>query len=177
MTPFDEETRQEIRNRLGPGIMQHPCLLRMEQNMQEAGIEASEVYRIEGSTPDRNLYFDVYSLRKWASENVAPNLTGLDPARLEAMIEGGAIDRERVETMPPDKILEPIIIGVAAHENGSDAILDGQHRYVAAAFAAMQLTDGIDQFPIVARFVEPEDWQQFLIPRHIAVAMQMDDEF
>jgi len=174
MTPFDEETDQKIRAELGPGIMEHPCVLRMEKNMQEVGIQASEVYRIEGSSPDRNLYFDVYSLRKWASEHVPPNRTGLDVERLKVLIEGGAIDRERVETMPPDKILEPIIIGVAAHENGSDAILDGQHRYVAAAFAAMHLNCSIDQFPIVARFLEPEDWQQFLIPRHIAVAMQMD---
>jgi hypothetical protein len=176
ITPFDEEARQKIRAQLGPDIMQHPCMLRMERNIQEVGIQACEVYRIEGSTSDRNLYFDVYSLRKWASENAAPNMTGLDTGRLKALVEGGVIDPKRVEQMPLEKMLEPIIIGVSAHENGSDAVLDGQHRYVATAFKALHCGQRIDQFPIAARFLEPHQWQNFLIPRHIAVAIQADVE-
>lgn len=177
MTPFDEETRQAIRDRLGPGIMQHPCVLRMERNMQEVGIVASEVYRIEGASPDRNLYFDIYSLRKWAHENVAPNMTGLNTARVHDLIKRGSVDLKHIEQIPPEKMQEPIIIGIAAHENGMDAVLDGQHRYVAMALQAMRYSENIEQFPIIARFIEPDQWQDFLIPRHIAVAMQMDASY
>lgn len=177
MIPFDEETRRKIKAQLGLGIMEHPCILRIERNVQEAGIRGCELYRIEGSTPDRNLYFDVYSLRKWAAENVAPSLTGLDANRVQALIKDEAIDVTHVEQMPIESRLEPIIIGVAAYDNGSDAVLDGQHRYVAQAFHAVRSGVSVDGCPIVARFIEPDQWQSFLIPRYIAVAMQMDAAF
>jgi hypothetical protein len=73
--------------------------------------------------------------------------------------------------------MDPVIFGVNACDNGSDAILDGAHRYVAYALdCAASGLQGV-QMPFPAYFLQPPQWRKFLIPNFIAKALRFDDNY
>ncbi|WP_408076846.1 hypothetical protein [Sphingomonas plantiphila] len=150
----------------------------MKRNLREGGGDAAtEVYRISGSTPDKHLYFDVYSMRKWAMANVAEVTTFLDWGRAERLISSGAIDRNRITEHTIHNQMEPIIIGIGAAGPGNDQILDGGHRYVAYALGATAAGLAGAPLPLPAYPLTPDQWKQFLIPRFIAQTLGFDANY
>lgn len=119
---------RQLKRQLGPKVMQHPYMKRMKQNLREAGDAATEVYRIEGGTPDQHRYFDVYAMRKWTKVNVQMVGTYLDWDRVDYLITSGAVNPDRIRDHTMLHTMEPVIIGVRACDNGSDQVLDGGMR-------------------------------------------------
>lgn len=173
----NRNTRRQLRKQLGSRVMQHPYMKRMKRNLREGGIAATEVYRLDGATPDQHRYFDVYSMRKWTHANVKLVGTFLNWDRADHLITSGAVDPNRIRDHTINQQMEPVIIGVGACDNGSDQVLDGAHRYVAYALAAVsQGFQGVP-LPMPAYFLEPGQWRQFLIPSFIAKALRFDDNY
>lgn len=170
--------RRQLKKQVGRRVLDHPVMKRMERNLREGGGDAAtEVYRIDGATPEQHLYFDVYSMRKWAIENVAEVTTFLDWERAERLITSGAIDRHRITEHTIHNQMEPIIIGIEAAGPKNDQILDGGHRYVAYALAATAAGFAGAPLPLPAYPLTPDQWKQFLIPRFIAQALGFDAKY
>lgn len=176
MTPRNE--RRQIKKQFGRRVLEHPAMKRMKRNLRAGGGNAAtEVYRIDGDTPDQHLYFDVYSMRKWAVDNVEEVVTFLDWERAESLIASGAIDRSRITEHTIHNKMEPIIIGLDAAGFGNDQILDGGHRYVAYALAATASGFAGAELPLPAYPLTPDQWKQFLIPRFVAKALGFDTKY
>lgn len=139
--------------------------------MRTGGVAATEVYRIDGETPEKHLYFDVYSMKQWCAQNLTVVGTWVDWGRAAHLVRSGAVDPERIEEHSLCNLSDPIIFGVNGHGGGNDALLDGGHRYVAAALAASAAGMAGCPVPLKAYFLEPDQWRHFLIPRFVAVAM------
>ncbi len=77
-------------------VINHPVGKRIARNLKQAGTAATEVYRIDGDTPDQHIYFDVYSMRTWATVNLEPAVMPMDWERAEDLIRSGAVDRHRL---------------------------------------------------------------------------------
>lgn len=170
--------RRQLRKKVGRNIIDHPVMKRMKRNLREGGGDAAtEVYRIDGETPDRHLYFDVYSMRKWAVANVEEVVTVLNWERAERLIASGAIDRDRITEHTIHNQMEPIIIGIDAGGLGNDQILDGGHRYVAYALAATASGFAGAPLPLPAYPLTPAQWRKFLIPNFIARALNFDAKY
>lgn len=170
--------RRQLKKQIGRRVLDHPVMKRMKRNLREGGGDAAtEVYRIDGDTPDQHLYFDVYSMRKWAIANVEEVTTFLDWERAERLITSGAIDRSRISEHTIQNQMEPIIIGIGAAGSGNDQILDGGHRYVAYALAATASGFAGAPLPLPAYPLTPDQWKQFLIPRFVAQALRFDAKY
>lgn len=172
---MDTRTRRELKRQLGSKVMQHPYMKRMKRNLKEAGKLATEVYRLDGETPDGHLYFDVYTMRKWTMAKVNVVGTFLNWERAEHLVTSGAVDPEWIRDHTISRTMEPVIIGVGACANGSDQVLDGAHRYVAYALAATAMGLQGAPLPMPAYFLEREQWRRFLIPNFIAKALGFDE--
>ena len=158
----------------GKGILEHPAVKRFRRNLKRVGREALEVYRIDGDTPDQHVYFDVFSMREWSIANVEKVASPLDWDRAEQLVASGAVDREHITTHTIQNDARPIIVGrLAAGEDG-DQILDGAHTYVAMAMAATASGQAGQSVPIPTYLLEPDQWRQFVIPNHIARALEFD---
>lgn len=176
MTPRNE--RRLLRKKVGRRVLDHPVMKRMKRNLRDGGGDAAtEVYRIEGKTPDEHRYFDVYSMRKWAVENLEEVITFLDWERAERLISSGAIDHSRITEHTIHNQMEPIIVGIEAAGPGNDQILDGGHRYVAYALAATAAGLAGAPLPLPAYSLTPQQWKQFLIPRFIAAELGFDAKY
>lgn len=57
---------------------------------------------------------------------------------------------------------------------GNDQILDGAHTYVAMALGATASGLAGQPVPIPAFLLEPDQWKRFVIPHHIAKALNFD---
>lgn len=166
--------RRQLKRQLGVRVLQHPYVKRIQRNLKEAGDAATEVYRLDGDSPADHVYFDVYSMRKWALANVELVMTSLDWSRVHHLVESGAVDAERLFNHTIQHKMDPVIIGVSVCDNGSDLILDGTHRYVAYALqAASSGFEGLP-LPLPAYFLEPSQWRRFVIPNFIANALEFD---
>jgi hypothetical protein len=171
-------TRNERRQRkkqLGRRVLDHPVTKRMKRNLREGGKAATEVFRLEGETPERHLYFDVYSMKKWAEAHGQLVVSTLCWDRVNRMRSNGAIDEDRLANHTTKQQMEPIIIGIDAAGPGEDQILDGSHRFFAYAMAASAAGMEGAPLPLPAYALEPAEWRQFLIPRFIAKAMRFDE--
>lgn len=171
--------RRKLKREVGARALNHPYMRKMRRNLVEGGKAATEVYRLDGDTPDQHLYFDVYSMRKWTHENMPIVGTWLNWDRADHLITSGAVDPVRISehTIRDFNFMEPVIIGVNVRGDGNDHILDGAHRYVAMALAATSVGMQGQQTPLRSYFLEREHWEQFLIPRHVAKALRMDDAY
>jgi hypothetical protein len=147
----------------------------MKRNMRTGGIAATEVYRIDGETAEGQLYFDVYSIKQWCHQNLSIVGTWVNWERADQLVRSGAVDPERIKEYSFLNLNEPVIIGINGHGDGNDALLDGAHRYVAAALAATAAGMTGGRVPLPAYFLEPDQWRQFLIPRFVAVAMGFEE--
>ena len=164
-----------MKRQIGSRILDHPAVKRIKRNLREGGGDAAtEVYRLDGATPDEHRYFDVYSMRKWSYDNLEMVGTFLDWGRANHLIESGAVDNERIMDHTLQNPMHPIIIGVDACGPGNDQVLDGAHRYVATALAATAAGMAGQPVPMPAYFLEPNQWPEFLIPIHIAKALKFD---
>lgn len=177
MVSNDRYTRRQLKKELGPRVMQHPYVKRLKRNIREAGKAATEVYRLNGPTPDQHRYFDVYTMQKWTHEHLRPIGTFLNWDRAEYLITSGAVDPDRIRDHTIQHEMEPIIIGVGACHNGEDQILDGAHRYVAYALSATQAGLQGVPLPLPAYVLEPGQWRQFLIPPFVVRALRFDEGY
>lgn len=150
---------------------------RMKRNMREGGDEATEVYRLDGETPNEHLYFDVFSMRKWALANAEEVGVTLDWNRAERLITSGAVDPDRIKDHTIRNTMHPVIIGRDAAGPGQDQILDGAHRYVAAALGATAAGMAGVPIPLPAYVLRPDEWRPFLIPHFIAQALRFDVQY
>ncbi len=155
-------------------VINHPVGKRIARNLKHAGTAATEVYRIDGDTPDQHVYFDVYSMRTWAMANLEPAVMPMDWERAEGLIKSGAVDRRRIMDHTIQHDIRPVIVGRHAAGIGNDQILDGAHTYVAMALAATASGLAGQPVPIPAFLLLPDQWRRFVIPNHIAKALNFD---
>jgi hypothetical protein len=169
--------RRQIKKEVGRRVIEHPVTRRMMRNLREAGEAATEVFRLDGDTPDRHLYFDVYSMRKWSEAHGELVVSSLCWDRVERMMSNGAIDPDRLANHTMQQKMDPIIIGIDAAGPGDDQILDGSHRFVAYAIAASAAGFAGMPLPLPAYALTPDQWRRFLIPHFIAKAMKFDANY
>jgi len=79
----------------------------------------------------------------------------LNPQYATGLLQSGAVSAQKVKLISRSlvAVVQPILL--ARFPNGSDALLDGQHRYCAAVFNG--------QKEILARRLPPSVWQQFIV--------------
>lgn len=159
---------------LRKSIINHPVAKRIARNLRQVGAAATEIYRIDGDTQDQHVYFDVYSMRTWAIKNLEPATMPMDWQRAEDLIKSGAVDRHRIIDHTVQQAARPVIVGRDAAGPGNDQILDGAHTYVAMALGATASGLGGQPVPVAAYLLEPDQWKQFVIPNHIAKALNFD---
>lgn len=169
--------RRLAKKAIGKGVLNHPVAKRMERNIKRYGKEATEVYRLDGATPDDNLYFDVFSMREWAAVNCQIVPLAYDWDRAARLLEREAVSFEHIRDHTIKGNLRPVIIGRNAAGPGEDQMLDGAHRYIAAGAAATAAGLNGTVFPIPAYVLEPDEWRQFLVPLHIAKAFHFDEHY
>lgn len=161
-----------------PAILNDPSIQRMMLNLSSgAGEAATEVYRLDGKTPDKNLYFDVFSMREWAAINAEKVMSTICWDRVKRLVSNGAIDVDRLMNHTVNEKMEPIIIGADVAGPDNDQILDGAHRMVAYALAAASAGLEGAPLPLPAYFLQPDEWKQFLIPTIVAKALHFDVGF
>jgi hypothetical protein len=166
--------RRLNRKSWGKGIIDHPSMRRMSRNAKRAGRAAFEVYRIDGDLPKQHAYFDVFSMREWAEKQVVRVVTLLDWERAARLIQSGVVDKARIADHTLQTDIRPVIIGRDAAGPGDDQLLDGAHTYVAVALAATASGQQGQPTPLHAYILEPTQWRQFLIPNHVAKALNFD---
>lgn len=159
---------------LGRGVLDNPAMKRIERNLKRAGREALEVYRIDGETPEQHVYFDVFSMREWSTDKLTAVKVPMDWERAEQLIESGAVDQNHIAEKTLRTDARPVIVGRHARGEGSDQILDGAHTYVALALAATAAGLKGQEVPVPTYLLAPEHWRKFVIPNHIAKALNFD---
>ncbi|MFV0623782.1 hypothetical protein ACBY01_07205 [Sphingomonas sp. ac-8] len=170
--------RRKAKKSVDQRAWNHPSMRRIRRNMLASGSRAAtEVYRLEGKTPEDHTYFDIFSMRAWALENAQEVITPLPWDRAERLIATGAVDPNRIQDHTIRTQYHPIIIGIGAAGPGNDQILDGAHRVVALCLGAA--ANGMEgaPLPVPAYVLQPDEWRRFLIPRFVAKALGFDREF
>lgn len=162
---------------IGKRILNHPVAKRMEKNIKRHGLTATEVYRLDGDTPDEARYFDVFSMREWATQNCEVVPLAYDWDRANRLLDRDAVSFDHIRDHTVKNNLSPVIIGRHAAGQGEDQMLDGAHRYIAAGVAAVAAGMEGEVFPIPAYILQPDEWSQFLIPLEVAKAFRFDAHY
>ncbi len=161
--------------RIDPAVLDDPAMKRMMLNIKRGGGRAAtEVYRLDGKSPAENLYFDVYSMREWSEENAEKVWSTICWDRVKQLLNNGAIDVDRLKGHTIHQGMKPIIIGAEAAGPKNDQILDGAHTMVAYALRAKAAGCEGAPLPLPAYLLKPHEWKLFLIPRHVAQALNFN---
>lgn len=139
-----------------------PVLLRiLEDEVARGG--GTEIYRLDDDGTGTPMYFNISAMRAWAERHCEIRALPVDFDRAERLLKSGAVDLEHIREYTVRRQLDPII--VCRDVVGADQIVDGAHRFVAACIGVA--TYKID-LPVPGYVLLPEDWCQFLVPRHTA---------
>ena len=139
--------------------LRDPLLCRFAINEIKRG-KKTEVHRMEGEAGQNPVFFDVSSMREWATQNCRIMLVPVEYDRADRLVKDGAVDLDYVYNKVLHMEPEPIIVcRGAAGENG-DQLVDGAHRYVAFCIASADLAL---KPPISAYVLEKEEWEQFIL--------------
>ena len=123
--------------------------------------EVDEVYRLDDDGTGKPLYFDVRALRAWTRTNMETISLAIEPARAQRFLETGQVDLDHVMRTTIRQEPEPIILCRHAAGPGEDAIIDGAHRYVAAAIGVAMISTRTAGYH--AYVLEPEQWRPFVL--------------
>jgi len=91
----------------------------------------------------------------FAVKLITPERIILNPQYATDLLQSGAVNAQRVKTISQIFVSRVNPILLARFPNGSDALLDGQHRYCAAVFNGEK--------EILGRRLPPSVWQQFIV--------------
>lgn len=123
--------------------------------------DIDEVFRLDDDGTGNPIFFDVRPLRAWAKTNLQAQPLRVEPSRAQHFIETGQVELDHLMQRTIRQQHEPIIVARQAGGPGEDAIIDGAHRYVAAALGASMISTkpvGYDAYVL-----EPEQWRPFVL--------------
>ncbi len=123
--------------------------------------EVDEVFRLDDDGTGNPLYFDVRALREWTKANLETVSLAVEPARAQRFIETGQVDLDHVMGITVRQQPDPIILCRHAAGPNEDAIVDGAHRYVAAAIGVAMISTRTAGYH--AYILEPEQWRPFVL--------------
>ncbi|MBI0477026.1 hypothetical protein D9601_16870 [Sphingomonas sp. MA1305] len=123
--------------------------------------EVDEVFRLEDDGTGQPLYFDVRALRAWTKANLETKSLAVEPGRAQRFIESGQVDLDHVMASTIRQQPDPVILCRHAAGPGEDAIVDGAHRYVAAAIGIAMISGRTAGYH--AYVLEPEQWRPFVL--------------
>lgn len=165
------ERRQALKQ-LGKTVLHDPATQRMLRNRRLRDDGATEIYIVDPMDGGERRYFDVCAMRKWCKSNLQPLAAPIDMARVERLLESGAVDAAHIRNHTIMRDPEPIIICRDGAGPGEDQIVDGSHRFVGFAMAAA-LANRLDLL-VPAYLLMPDQWRPFLVPARVAQAFKFD---
>ena len=125
----------------------------------------TEVYRLDDDGTGKPMFFNISDMRVWAEQHCEIFAMPVDFERAERLIESGAVEADHIQNHTLRNELKPIL--VCRGLLGGDQIVDGAHRFVAACAGAAMLNINP---PIPGYVLQPEEWEQFVMPRSVALA-------
>lgn len=142
----------------------NPIVRRLLKNEFDRGT-GTEVYRLDDDGTGKPMFFDISSMRKWATENCETFALPIDFERASRLVKSGAVEPDHICDHTLHNDLTPIIL--CSGLLGGDQIVDGAHRYVAmCAGAAMFKLNP----PVPGYVLQPHEWRPFVIPNGVAQA-------
>lgn len=123
--------------------------------------DVDEIFRLDDDGTGNPIFFDVRALRIWARANIEARPLRVEPWRAQRFIETGQVELDHLMQRTIQQQHEPVIVCRQAGGPGEDAIVDGAHRYVAAAMGAAMI--GTKPIGYDAFVLEPEQWRPFVL--------------
>jgi hypothetical protein len=151
--------------------VRNPILRRLLRNELESS-RGSEIYRLDDDGTGQPMYFDICAMREWAKGNLEVFAMPPDLDRARRLIESGAVEFDHIRNHTIQTDLTPILVCRHGAGPGQDQIVDGAHRFVALCMGAAMLEQ---MLPIPIYLLEPDQWRRFVIPRHVAEKVGMQN--
>lgn len=123
--------------------------------------DQDEVFCLYDDGSGKPMYFDIRAMRLWAQENMEPLSLGVEHWRAMRMLETGQVEMDHVMAVTVRQKPDPIIVCKDAAGEGEDAIVDGAHRYVAAALGAAMIST--KQVGYHAYILDRDQWMPFIV--------------
>lgn len=144
---------------------------RRERRLANKGIPQvkikTEVYRLIGKH-GQTVMLDVAAMRQWGEHHAESVRVPIDPKYVDRLFARGAVSEERVVAVLKAQKFKPVLLCTDINPEG-DEIVDGNHTYVAIAWAwAALAADGKAPEGILPSapglLFQPADWGRFVIP-------------